>query len=330
MEIRDLTFMVTNRCNAACDICCFQCSPRNSFVMDESIMLRYIDEAAQLGSIDRICYTGGEALLYPGLLKRTMRYGKEKYGLFSTLVSNGFWAADYAKGLALITELKECGLKVIRLSTDLYHQRFVPPETFRKALRIIHEAGLEVRVSVMDTKGFPNIQAILENLRPEIYLISHLFLYPALLTGDAQANARLNITADDIMESDPWDQCYCIDTSGVVLYSDMYIYCCCTNFLSDIPRLRLGKVGEMTLAQAQTRLNRDPVLDLLRRDSVSWFARKAMELHPDRRFRENYSIPCELCREILCDSDLMCELLPHFREEVWKRRMKRLLEAGKK
>ena len=328
MDIRDLTFMITDRCTAACDICCFQCSPRNSFVMDESVMIRYIDEAGRLGTVDRLCFTGGEALMYPDLVKRMMRYGKEKYGFFSTLVSNGFWAANYEKGLELITELKECGLKAIRLSTDLYHQKYVPPETFRKALRILKETGLLLQISVLDTRGGPNIRAVLENLRPEIYSVPQIHLYPLVLPEKTCANTRLDVAGADLMTPCAWDECTCIDSSGVVLFSDGYIYCCCSHFISDIPRVRLGKTGELTLEEAQKKINRDPVLDLLRRDSVSWFARKAMELDPDMHFKENYTVPCELCRELLQNRELMRKLTPLAREEVWKRRMEKLMGRG--
>ena len=329
MNLKYLSILLTDRCPAACRICCLQCSPKNTFVMDETVMRRYIDEAGKLGTVQSVGFTGGEALLYPDLLKRTIRYAYETHGLPSTVVSNGFWAADEKKGKALIRELKECGLKGVRLSADLYHQEYVPFTTLRKALRILFENGLLEDISVMDIKGGPNIRAVIENMRPEIYLVPKISLYPALLPEITLANEQLDVTPENILTPVPWDRCYCEDNSGVLLYRDGYIYNCCSQFTVEIPRMRLGKIGETTLADALKKTNRDPVLEMIRRDSVSWFAKKAKELGMDVPFREKVAVSCELCRDLLCDRKLMEKLTPLAREEVWKRRMDKLMERGR-
>ena len=324
MNLKYLSILLTDRCSAACRICCFQCNPHNTFVMDESVMKRYIDEAARIGTVQSINFTGGEAMLYPDLLKKMVQYAMEKHNLPSSVVSNGFWAADEQRGRKLIRELLECGLKAIRLSADRYHQEFVPPSTLKKAIRILFEAGLLEDISVMDTKGGPNIRFVTENLRPEIYLVPKISLYPALLPEKTLTNAELDVGPADLLMPTPWDQCYCEDNSGVVLYKDGYIYNCCSQFAFEIPRLRLGKIGEITLAEACKKVNRDPILEIMRRDSVSWFARKALERNLDVQRKEAYSGSCELCRDMLCNRNLMEELTPLAQEEVWKRRLEKI------
>ena len=327
MNLKYVSFMITDRCNAACRICCFQCNPRNTFVMDESVILRYIDEAAQLGTVQSINYSGGEALLYPDLLKRVIRYGMEKYNLPASVVSNGFWAANESGGIRLIRELKECGLRSIRLSADRYHQEIVRPETVRKAIRILFEAGLLEDISVMDTRCGPNIRAVIEDLRPEIYLVPKISLYPALLPDRTLENSRLDVGPEDILTPTAWDQCYCEDPSGVVLYRDGYLYACCSQLAFEVPRLRLGRIGETTLSEAVRKINRDPILEMLRRESVSWFVRKAREMNLRVQVRERYAGGCELCRDLLCNRRLMEELEAPVREEAWKRRVEKLLSA---
>ena len=329
MDIQEIVFVLTDRCNASCDVCCFQCSPKRSFLMDESVMRRYIDEASQLGTVERIGFSGGEALLYPDLLKRTMRYAKETHGFQSTLVSNGFWAADYQKGLALMKELKDCGLNGIRLSTDCFHQKYVSPKTFRNALRILHETGLLDDVSIMDTVGGTNISTVIENLRPEIYLVPSIMWYPVFLCETTCSNPDLGLEEKDIPRPCAWDKCSCVDVTGVVMHIDGYIYNCCSPYSFDIPKMRLGKIGETTLEEVR-RQRSDPFLDLIRRDSVSWFAKKAKELDPEFHFKETYSNSCELCKDILCNEELVHKLEPYVKQEVWKLKLNKIMKRDKK
>ena len=69
MNIIQVTFFLTDRCSAACPVCCFQCTPKNTFIMDENVIRRYIDEGASLGTVKLFSYTGGECMLYPDLLE---------------------------------------------------------------------------------------------------------------------------------------------------------------------------------------------------------------------------------------------------------------------
>ena len=329
MDINQVVFVFTDRCNAACDVCCFQCSPERSFVMDESVMTRYIDEASQLGTIETIAFSGGEALLYPDLLKRVMRYAKETYGFQSSLVSNGFWAADYQKGLALMKELKECGLTGIRLSADCFHQKYVSPETFRKALRILNETELLDDISVMETIGGTNIRTVIESLRPEIYWVPSIMLYPVFLCEMTCSNSGLGLGEEDIPRPCAWDKCFCVDVSAVVMHTDGYIYNCCSPYSFDIPHMRLGRVGETTLEEVRKKRG-DPFLDLIRRSGVSWFAKKAKELDPEFHFKETYTTVCELCREILCNEELVRKLEPYVKQELWQQKLNKIMKCDKK
>ena len=327
MNILEVAFMLTDRCTASCEMCCFQCTPHNSFVQDEDLMKRYIDEAAQLGSVRYIAYTGGEALLYPDLLKRMMRYGKERHGFNSSLVSNGFWAADYEKGLVLMKELKECGLSGIRLSADKYHLKYVSPQTFRNALRILLETDLLDEISVLETADGTNIRSVIETLRPEVYFAKELYLYPLCISKQTLTNQELNLGETDIPKPCAWDKCACDDITGVVLGFDGYFYNCCSPYSFDIPKMRLGKAVETTLEDLE-RMRRDPFLEIIRRKGVSWLAKKAKELNPEMVFKEYYSSSCELCRDVLCNRKLMEQLEPFVKEAVWKLRMETLLSGG--
>ena len=88
--------------------------------------------------------------------------------------------------------------------------------------------------------------------------------------------------------------------------------------------MRVGTVGETTLAQAWRRMHSDPILDVIRRAGVTWLAEKARELGVD--IRQRYTSECELCRDLLCDEELVSKLEPLAREESQKRRVAWLLQ----
>lgn len=323
MILKSVTFFLTDRCNAACDVCCFQCSPRNTFVMDKETIKRYIDEAASMGTAGAISYTGGECLLYPDLLMELTSYAKEKYGLTSHVVSNGFWAADYAKGKALMTRLKESGLSEVRLSADTYHQKFVSVKTIKNAIRILVELKMISAVTVMENRSRSNTRAVVEQLRPEIYMVDEIAYYPMYLPTPVLANPNIKETEADLLRPIVPENAFCVDAESVQLYTDGYMYNCCSQFSFEIPQMRVGKIGETTLKEAMQTINRDPVLDLIRRAGLGWFAKKAVELgYP---VKENYSMSCELCRDILCNQELMAKLRPMAEAEVQKRRVEKFL-----
>ena len=326
MNLRAVTFFLTDRCSAACSICCFQCSPKNRFVMDREIIKRYIDEGAALGTVQIFSYTGGECLLYPDLLEEVASYAKEKYNIPTNTVSNGFWAADYQKGKALMERLRESGLISVRLSADNYHQKYVSAQTMKNAIRILAETGMLDAVTVMDIRDRSNIRNTIERLRPEIYLTDRVSYYPMHLPQIVLANPEVTETEDDLETPTAFDKAWCVDAEAVQLYTDGYMYNCCSQFSFEMPGMRVGKIGETTLAEAVEKMNRDPVLDLIRRDSVSWFAKKAKEL--GFSVKERYSMSCELCRDILCNGELMQKLAPLAKEEVQRLRMQRFLSAG--
>ena len=170
---------------------------------------------------------------------------------------------------------------------------------------------------------YPNMRAAIKSLRPEIYLAPLISWYSLYLPGAVFSNDQLGIGREDLVEPVTWDQCYCRDFSGPRLFWDGCIYNCCSQFTQEIPHMRVGMVGETTLAEAWRRMNSDPILDVIRRAGVTWLAEKARELGAP--IRQRYTSECELCRDLLCDEELVSKLEPLAREQSQKLRLAWLL-----
>ena len=88
-----LALAITRKCNAECDMCCFECGPEKTEELEDDLLFRIIEEAAAIDSIKKIGFTGGEATLRPKVLIECIKRAKG-YGMQTSLVSNGIWAKD--------------------------------------------------------------------------------------------------------------------------------------------------------------------------------------------------------------------------------------------
>ena len=93
-----IVLLTTLRCTAACDNCCFGCSPKQGCTMTLDEMKGYVDMSLEAypDTISTLDLTGGECMLLGKDVERIMSYAKSK-GLKSMMVSNAFWATDYDK-----------------------------------------------------------------------------------------------------------------------------------------------------------------------------------------------------------------------------------------
>ena len=101
MKFTNLGFIMTNKCNASCGICCFSCSPKGSLLLDWGRMKEYIEQAAEIGTFETIGFSGGEAILHFDQLRDCMAYASS-FGFRVTLVTNGFWGRDRERGTKMI------------------------------------------------------------------------------------------------------------------------------------------------------------------------------------------------------------------------------------
>jgi MoaA/NifB/PqqE/SkfB family radical SAM enzyme len=144
---RALALITTRRCTAACDHCCFGCSPRAQDAIPISRLHELIDEAARVPSIRQIGFTGGECfLLGRDLVALVSR--AHGHGFATRAISNGYWATSDAAARARIAPLRAAGLDQLMLSTGSFHQRFVPVERIGLAARAAAESGISTRITL--------------------------------------------------------------------------------------------------------------------------------------------------------------------------------------
>jgi len=142
--------MLTDWCNAACACCYVNCSPagRQWLAVDRALAIwADLIEAGPHGC--RVHLTGGEVFGRFDHLLAVCR-GAQRLGLgpLEAVETNGFWATDATVVRERLRALDDAGLTRLTISTDPYHQQFVPIERPRLLARVAAETLGPERVRV--------------------------------------------------------------------------------------------------------------------------------------------------------------------------------------
>lgn len=158
--LRNVGLLLTYHCQASCAHCILRAGPdRHEEVMleDAQDWIRQI-AAYRNGYVYVLSITGGEPFSNLGLLRAVMECATES-NLYISVVTNGFWATRRDKAKRLLQTLpKICFLSI---STDLYHEKFVPADNVKNAIWAAQECGIPFYVSVVtDNKANPDYRRI--------------------------------------------------------------------------------------------------------------------------------------------------------------------------
>jgi len=158
--------MLTYWCNARCASCYLCCGPHRREEMSVEEALGYWESLAAASPTGcRVHLTGGEPFGdWDRLLELCRRAKAQGLGPLEKIETNAFWATDAGLVKARLEELDRCGMGKLVISTDPYHQEFVPMHRVRLAARVAGEVLGEHRVQVrwrdwlkdgFDTDGLP-------------------------------------------------------------------------------------------------------------------------------------------------------------------------------
>lgn len=151
-----LSFITTYQCTAACDDCCFKCSPKQKERLSLKQMKDYLDQSIALfPSIKLVVITGGECFTLGEDLYAIIEYIHSK-NLFSRIVTNGSWGTTPEKAQQIVKKLIDRGLNEINFSTGDSHQKFVPIETVINAIEasLINQLSAAVNVETHNEHSF--------------------------------------------------------------------------------------------------------------------------------------------------------------------------------
>lgn len=143
-----LSLILTFKCSAKCDNCCFECNPYRNEKLSVKQAKSYIDSAVNnFPSIKVVVLTGGECMLYTEEAIQIISH-VHSYGLICRIVTNGFWAKNKTETTEIMKRLKHVGLNEINFSTGDEHLQYVPIENIKNGIITALHMGMTTVVNI--------------------------------------------------------------------------------------------------------------------------------------------------------------------------------------
>lgn len=224
-----LTFLVSYKCTNECKHCAVLGSPnQDDTVIKLEDVRRYLEDITSNYIVNEVAFFGGEPLLHLNLLvsliEEVKRFDISKIG-FPT---NGFWGKSETIAKEYALKLKEAGLKSIGFSVDAFHQDFIPLDVVKRAIRAVHEVGIETIYLISQFLGSEGEKNQFFGITKEITNnLSKEFEYCQFLNSPLQMKGRAvrNLPDHCSMATIPSDKClnlkspiFSIDPNGWVFH----------------------------------------------------------------------------------------------------------------
>lgn len=307
-----IVLLTTLRCTAACDNCCFGCSPKQGCTMTLDEMKGYVDMSLEAypDTISTLDLTGGECMLLGKDVERIMSYAKSK-GLKSMMVSNAFWATDYDKAYTTLKRLKRCGLTKASFSTGEDHNRFVPWTNVRNASVAAAHLGIETELRIEHQYGRMNIAHELEQDEVIIELKNQGKLNFSISPWmNYSKNMGVRNRKMKYIDSGKKDSCQNL-FQNIIINPYGEVYACCGIGVCHIPQMRLGNVYQEPIKVIYERAFEDFMKVWLFVDGPEAVLRYVHE-KTGQKFPCHTSHQCDICRTIFRDKTILPLIAENF------------------
>lgn len=254
----EICVILTEKCNIRCRHCVSNCSPSRNEDLDLSILESFLRQAAESEFVNSVGFSGGEPFIDIARLEYAAGLCG-RYGLDFDVTTNSFWAKDVASAKNILLRLR--GLSRLCLSTDIFHQEFIPSSYIVNAINACNELNIDCCVVVTYLKNsYRGEEIIRRELRGAegAYTIQQ---WPALPVG--RASNEIN-HADFLVYDSSEAVCATADTPMLNVHGEL-IACCGPAI--HWPRgnlLNLKHLSERPLDETLKSADQDSVIQALR------------------------------------------------------------------
>ena len=259
--LSNIGFMLTYKCTIACPHCIVEAGPHRTEEMPLEQCLAWIKQARNYrdGHIRGLALTGGEPFYNVEKLGRISEYGKS-LGFIVSAVTNAFWASSKDVALSILSDLH--AIRMISISTDVYHQKFIPFDHVKNVVWAARALGRFYNIAICtDNEDDPEFLKIKDEVTAfcDADRVRVTITFPV---GRAQKRAhRFHYrTAPEPTSA------ACSMASSPVIYPDGKVSACIGPVLTLPPDhpLFLGDLRKETLPEILDRAELNPVLHIIR------------------------------------------------------------------
>lgn len=143
MELKGVHFIMTYMCNFECDHCFLCCGPKAKGVFTMNQVRMVLEECRKIGTVESICFEGGEPFLFYPLLCESVKLAHEK-GFKTATETNTYWATTEEDAEIWLRPLQKAGLSMVEASDDAFHHGETTDNSAKRALSAAKKMGLKV------------------------------------------------------------------------------------------------------------------------------------------------------------------------------------------
>ena len=156
--------IITLKCPIECAHCILEAGPHRNEEIELEKAFLWISQIADYrnGAIKRIILAGGEPFCNLKQLCAIIKFSNEKR-LKCSVVTNAFWAKTETDAKKVLMSLPS--LDFIGISTDIYHQEFIPVLNVKNAVIAAKACGIPFEIIVCtESKKDPRYLEVLKEL----------------------------------------------------------------------------------------------------------------------------------------------------------------------
>jgi len=188
--VRNIAFGYSTRCNIRCGHCVAADASPKAAKMELEQAKTIVGEMAR-SNITGISFTAGEPLLYYDDICKLLQLCRAN-GIYSRVVTNGYWAKTPEKADQVVSGLLASGLSQLRLSFSRWHQEHIEADNIVRAASSCRKNGLDYFVSFV-TDFSENDDTYEQFLRRHLL---KFFPEPVIYFGRAGEFGRLPVSTD--------------------------------------------------------------------------------------------------------------------------------------
>lgn len=294
----NLGILMWNTCNAKCAHCAVSSGPKERGVMTDEQIRSLIDAAFYDSVSPKIGLSGGEAFLFFERLCHIVQYATSR-GAQVSINTNGFWATTLEKGIEKVRKLKEMGLSRLVVSTDEYHEKYIPRERILNVIKACKTLHLEVELQFVAAKNTARLADFLRDYG-DILLNVRCREIPCHPVGRAQTEVN---EKDLFLEVGVPDGLCPSAILSISAYGNV-IPCC--NTAGHLPALQIGSIDE-SLIELYQKFQSSSLFKVLVRKGPKALVEAAIQAGYKPR-SDGYIDQCHLCYDLFRDQALAAHL----------------------
>ena len=251
-----------------------------------------VEDAARIGTLKMVGFTGGEPFLYPRELSKLV--AKANYhGLRTRVVTSATWSRNQAKTHQILSSMKQSGLDEISLSYDDAHAEYIPESNILNCIKYSIEFGVQLAINIcVDVNSKITAKYVKNLLKTHNFDVTKIRFQETLINSTGRAEQlESDRSIDGRRVVGPCDH---VLRGPTVNPSGKILPCCGT--IPYYAGLSIGEVSETeNICDALENAYSDPLMNWIAFEGPASILEQVTKGMPDQQFASDFDGNCSAC-----------------------------------